>query len=97
MSMIMLSSFANNESSWCKLWYDPSSNNHKEISSHYFNAAIIYFQAQYIFIHDTLKEYILCGQTEIAANDIRKVIEDLSEQHDPCSAATGFEHQFQVS
>ena len=50
-----------------------------------------------MFIHDALKEYILCGQTEIAANDIRKVIEDLSEQQDPCSAATGFEHQFQVS
>ena len=38
----------------------------------------------------------MCGQTEIIASDIRKVIEDLSEQHDPCSAATGFEHQFQV-
>ena len=49
-----------------------------------------------MFIHDALKEYIICGQTEISAADIRKVIEELSEQHDPCSASTGFEHQFQV-
>ena len=50
-----------------------------------------------MFIHDALKEYIQCGETEIAATDIRKVIEELSTQHDPCSAATGFEHQFQVA
>ena len=49
-----------------------------------------------MFIHDALKEYIICGQTEISAADIRKVIEELSVQHDPCSASTGFEHQFQV-
>ena len=49
-----------------------------------------------MFIHDALNEYILCGQTEIVANDIRKVIDELSVQHDPCSAASGFEHQFQV-
>ena len=36
------------------------------------------------------------GQTEIAATDIKKIISQLSSQHDPCSASTGFEHQFQV-
>ena len=50
-----------------------------------------------MFIHDALKEYILCGQTEIIAGDIRNVIDNLSVQHDPCSAASGFEHQFQVN
>ena len=50
-----------------------------------------------MFIHDALKEYIQCGETEIAATDIRRVIGKLSTQHDPRSAATGFEHQFQVA
>ena len=41
---------------------------------------------------------VLHGLTEIIANNnYKKVIEDLSEQYDPCSAATEFEHQFQVS
>ena len=54
-------------------------------------------QAQYIFIHDALKEVILCGQTEILAADMRMVINQLNMQNDPCSASTGFEHQFQVA
>ena len=54
-------------------------------------------QAQYIFIHDALKEVILCGQTEIPAADMRMIINQLNMQSDPCSASTGFEHQFQVA
>ena len=38
----------------------------------------------------------MCGQTEISAAEVRKVMGELSMQHDPCSAATGYEHQFQV-
>ena len=57
---------------------------------------ICHTQTQYIFIHDALSEFIMYGQTEIAATDIRKVINELNLQHDPCSASTGFEHQFQV-
>ena len=53
-------------------------------------------QAQYIFIHDALREFILCGQTEIPAADIRSIIGKLNMQKDPCSASSGFDHQFQV-
>ena len=49
-----------------------------------------------MFIHDALNEFILYGQTEIPAADLRKVIGQLNLQHDPCSAVTEFEHQFQV-
>ena len=59
-------------------------------------ANICHIQAQYMFIHDALDEFIMYGQTEIVATDIRKMIDELNLQNDPCSAATGFEHQFQV-
>ena len=57
---------------------------------------VCHIQTQYIFIHDALSEFITYGLTEIAATDIRKVINQLNLQHDPCSASTGFEQQFQV-
>ena len=57
---------------------------------------IISTQAQYIFIHDALNEFIMYGETEIAAADMWTIINQLHLQNDPCSASTEFEHQFQV-
>ena len=63
---------------------------------HACNYILFVLQAQYIFIHDALREFILCGQTEIPAADIRNIIGKLNMQKDPCSASSGFDHQFQV-
>ena len=46
-----------------------------------------------MFIHDALKELILCGETEILAPNLRIVINKLSRMTD---GTTGFEKQFQV-
>ena len=54
-----------------------------------------YFQGQYVFIHDALNELIMCGETEIAATNLRTAINHLSTQTEG-KEITGFEHQFQV-
>ena len=46
-----------------------------------------------MFIHDALKELILCGETEILAPNLGIVINKLSKVKDD---ATGFELQFEV-
>ena len=46
-----------------------------------------------MFIHDALKELILCGETEILAPNLGIAINKLSKIKDDCS---GFELQFQV-
>ena len=48
-----------------------------------------------MFIHDALKELIMCGQTEIAATNLRTAIDYLSTQIEG-KEMSGFEHQFQV-
>lgn len=53
-------------------------------------------QAQYVFIHDALNEYITCGETEIAANNLRSKFNHLTKQI-PGKGMTGFASQFQVS
>ena len=54
-----------------------------------------YFQGQYAFIHDALNELIMCGETEIAATNLKTTINHLSTRIEG-KEITGFEHQFQV-
>ena len=51
-------------------------------------------QAQYVFIHDTLRELLLCGETEIQAPNLGIVINKLSGTRD---GSRGFERQFKVN
>ena len=60
----------------------------------YFIYATYLIQAQYNFIHDVLNELILCGDTEILAPDLRRVINQLKDITD---GQTGFCKQFAVS
>ena len=54
-------------------------------------------QVQYIFIHDALDELLLCGDTEIAAIDIRIVIGKLTAPVDVQNInIIGFSKQFEV-
>lgn len=53
-------------------------------------------QAQYVFIHDALSEYVTCGETEITANNLRAKFNHLTKQI-PGKGMTGFQNQFQVS
>ena len=52
-------------------------------------------QAQYVFIHDALNEFITCGDTEIKASSLRAKVNYLSKVI-PGKGITGFNHQFQV-
>ena len=52
-------------------------------------------QAQYVFIHDALDEFITCGDTEIKASSLRAKVNYLSKVI-PGKGITGFSHQFQV-
>ena len=50
-------------------------------------------QSQYNFIHDVLNEFILCGDTEIMAPNLRDAITQLN---DIVNGETGFSGQFKV-
>ena len=50
---------------------------------------------QYNFIHDALDELITCGETEMAATDLRIRINKLYRSTGP-GGMTGFQQQFQV-
>ena len=52
-------------------------------------------QAQYIFCHDAVLEVMLCGDTSIAAPNLRTQVFMLSSE-DPETGKTGFEKQLQV-
>ena len=52
-------------------------------------------QDQYVFIHDALDEFITCGETDIAASNLRARVNKL-RKHIPEKGATGFQEQFQV-
>lgn len=56
--------------------------------------SLIYIQIQYNFVHDVLNEFILCGDTEILAPDLKTVINWLNEISD---GESGFCKQFTVS
>ena len=46
-----------------------------------------------MFIHNTLKELLICGETEIPGPKLEAKIKQLQEKNDEIS---GFETQFQV-
>ena len=58
----------------------------------------IILQAQYVFIHDSLSELVMCGETEVAAGDLRMKMMALQKPvaGDP-SGLIGYHKEFQVS
>lgn len=48
-----------------------------------------------MFCHDALLESILCGNTEIAAHNLRIEMNKL-RQKDPTTKSSGYESQFKV-
>lgn len=52
-------------------------------------------QDQYVFIHDTLLDYITCGDTSISASSLRNKINKMSKVA-PGNAMSIYEQQFQV-
>ena len=55
-------------------------------------------QAQYnIFIHNALDELLTCGDTEVAAANMRIVIGKLCRPAEVGSSISGFQKQYEVS
>ena len=52
-------------------------------------------QTQYVFIHDSLSELVVCGQTDIVAAGIRIIINKMMRQV-AGDTANGFQKEFQV-
>ncbi len=48
-----------------------------------------------MFIHDALNEFILCGDNEIRASNLRPKVTSLAKNI-PGKGITGFNHLFQV-
>ena len=55
-------------------------------------------EAQYVFVHDSLSELVMCGETEVGATNFRIKMNTLRKPiaGDP-SGATGFQKQFEVA
>ena len=51
-------------------------------------------QQQYEFIHCGLSEFVVCGETEVAAADLRITTKNLKKTAD--HGMTGFQKQLQV-
>ena len=49
-----------------------------------------------MFIHDSLSELVVCGETDIVAADIRVVIDEMMRQVAGDTETTGFQKEFQV-
>ena len=54
----------------------------------------MFFQDQYIFIHDAILESVTCGDTEIEAGDLRKRLAQLKTRDE--SGRSGLDLQFAV-
>ena len=67
----------------------------KSLKCYIYKLLIVYFQLQYVFIHDALNELITCGETDIAANSLRIVVNRLSK-HAKGKEISGFLNQFEV-
>ena len=52
-------------------------------------------QEQYMFIYDAILESITCGNTQISAADLQRVVTKL-RQRDPNTQLSGYEQQFKV-
>ena len=50
---------------------------------------------QYVFIHEALNDYLACGETVVAAHELRREIATL-ENVPPGKKTTGFRIQFEV-
>ena len=70
---------------------------HDDVSSHLRNTfkCIFIMQNQYIFVHDIILEFLTCGNTQIALENIHVAISELTEE-DPTHQCTGYQHQFNV-
>ena len=55
----------------------------------------VLLQEQYVFIHDAVLESIVCGNTQIPAEDFRTTFEAL-KQAKPDADESGFQAQFNV-
>jgi netrin-G3 ligand len=60
-------------------------------------ANISLWQNQYAFIHDAILEALLCGDTQISAFDLQRVVERLTQTEEENGGKTGFEQQFEVN
>ena len=49
-----------------------------------------------MFIHDSLSELVVCGETDIVAADIRIIINQMMRQVAGDMETTGFQKEFQV-
>ena len=49
-----------------------------------------------MFIHDSLSELVMCGETDIVAADIRIIINQMMRQVAGDMEITGFQKEFQV-
>ena len=59
-----------------------------------FHCFFLFFQDQYIFIHDAILESVTCGDTEIEAGDLRKRLAQLKTRDE--SGRSGLDLQFAV-
>ena len=53
-------------------------------------------QEQYVFIHDAVLESVVCGNTQIPADDFRTTLEALKRISAPDSEETGLQAQYNV-
>ena len=58
------------------------------------NLRLVFFQHQYIFIHDVILESVVCGDTQVEAGDLRKRLAQLKTRDR--SGNTGMDLQFAV-
>ena len=58
------------------------------------NAETLLIQQQYEFIHCGLSELVVCGETEVAAANLRIAIKNLAKKGP--DGLTGFQTQMQV-
>lgn len=56
---------------------------------------ILFFQEQYVFIHDAILEACLCGDTTIPANQLRSVYYDMNRL-DPQTNTSPIKEEFRV-
>ncbi len=56
----------------------------------------MFLQTQYVFIHNALDKLVTCGDTEIAAVNMRITIGKLSRTVEGRENISGFQKQFEV-
>ena len=56
---------------------------------------VLLVQNQYLFIHDAVLEYLTCGDTQISAGDLQRLLKEMKEK--TSYGITGFQNQFSVS